>query len=737
MSDAPVLTMDFETRSDIPIRKAGAARYATDETTEVMMLAARLPGAEATDIWYSREVDAPAVMGAILKSGPDKGTRRTLLDAIEIYSGDAFLKEIDHAARTGCIIEAHNMMFEWQIWHNIMVPKYGVRPLDPRQVRCSAAKAASYSLPRSLEGVGAALQLDVQKDLEGGKLLKRLCKMRHPTKDNPRLWFGDQAEILRLGEYCIRDVDTEIAVSEALPDLPQQEWDLWIVDQAMNNRGVQLDIELIKKCQKLAAEAKIELNKELFYLTGIEKTSQRQRLLDYFREEGVPLENMQAGSLDAALESGDLDKDMYRAIEVVREGNKTTTSKLDAMLLRAQKDGRARDNLMFHAASTGRWGGRGIQLQNLKRGSVKDMDKECRMLGNCDIDLLMDITDKPIDRISGAIRGMIIPSPGKEFIVADYSAVEARGLMWVANAGEALEVFRSGADIYNSMASDIYGRPVDRKRPEDAVAGQLGKQAILGLGYQMGGGKFLTTCRGYNIAFSSDLIRTLVSTEEYAELKESIERSWHVYEKSEYTRDDIGELVLSKFIVNRYRAKYPEVTALWKDLEMSAIQAIKMGMAGQAKWVKAAGGKIHYKMIGTFLACRLPSGRMIWYPNATLKQKKTPWSEPDNPTYKESIRYMGVDSNTKRWAIQWTYGGKLCENVIQAICRDLMGYAMKLAEASGTYIPILTVHDELITEVVAGEGDVEEFCELICRRETYAADFPLQAEGQRLLRYKK
>lgn len=740
------VTIDFETRSAAPLKKTGAFRYASDPSTQVMMLAYKIDDGP-TQLWYSPDIDAPAELGRVLKSGPNKGQQKVLCEPIALYQGDDILQPLFHAIHQGAIVEAHNAMFERAIWRRICIEKFGWPDIPNPQWRCSAAKAASYALPRSLEEAGTHMGLAVQKDMEGSKLLHKLMKRRKPTGDNPRVWPGDQEEFVRLGEYCVRDVDTEHELSSKLPDWPAIEWDYWHVDQRMNEDGIALDTDLARHCNFLSERVKDLLNLSIFELTGIEKGSNRKKIQEWLEFRGYELPNMQAGTLDEMLERDDLPWDVKEVVRLTRSVNKTTTSKFAAMLLRADEDGRARDNLMFHAASTGRWGGRGIQMQNLKRGAVKDMDAACERIAAISAEDLIEEEDDPIDHLGDIIRGLIIPGSGKEFMVADYSAIEARGTMWLAGQEDALDVFRSGADIYCETASDIYGVPIDKKLAKAGdqfhfIARMLGKQSVLGLGYQMGPGKFLITCRGYGIHFDRKLIDSIISREEQDEIAIELLSKWHMYGRSsEITKEDVisGELILAKYIVDRYRTKYFRVKELWDDLNRSAIAAVKDHQNGIKRWTPAAGGRVNYKVVGPFLACRLPSGRFLWYMHPELRMKKAPWAEDNdpNPPKVETLTYMGVDSRTKQFVRQATYGGHLTENVVQALSRDIMANALLLTERHPLYTPCLTVHDEIIAEVPKGQGDIRDFERLICQLPSWADGFPIEAEGERLLRYKK
>lgn len=300
-----------------------------------------------------------------------------------------------------------------------------------------------------------------------------------------------------------------------------------------------------------------------------------------------------------------------------------------------------------------------------------------------------------MELLSGATRGAICAAPGKELIAADYASVEARGLFWTAGATRALDILAKNHSIYKDMTGAIMeakGTPIadpqaiEKGTPEYI----LGKQSILGLGYQMGGPKFLVTCAGYGIDITDDF---------------------------------------AKSIVKLYRGTYPEVPKLWYAMEAGAIQAVLNG-PGAAKGVQVA--NMRWCMRGEFLHCKLPSNRLLSYYKPIVIDSTTPWGDKC-----KKIMYMGTDTFSKKWCYQKTYGGKLVENVIQALCRDLMTAAMIRAQGTPYEKIVFTVHDEIVAEVDEGKGSHEEFEALISELPPWATGFPVAAEGFTARRYKK
>lgn len=762
----PRATIDFETRSACDIMKQGAWQYSLHPTTEVMCLAVRLPSWPAARLWAA-PIDYS--WGKQDELDPEA------------------LAELFIWIALGGLIEAHNAFFEQSIWLNICVPKLNWPEVEQTRWRCSAAKASMHSIPRSLGGACAALDLPVQKDGEGRKLMLKLCKPRKPRKaeqlllvardeaiydqdpdaldkaeeelrgsgwDGTHFWHDSQEDLAGLFQYCQTDVDSEHCLSEALPDLPEHELRIWQMDQRMNLRGVLADVKLAQVALKLVDQVAGQMTRELQAITGIEglKASQRKAIREWLATQGVDIPDTTGATLDEWLAKEDFKKKKpacHRVIRVVREVNRTSTAKYVSVLQMAAADGRIRDLMMYHGAGTGRWSGKGLQPHNFPRGNIKDMDLAVEVLMSEDVEYIKAMYGEIIETLSGTLRGVLIASPGKDFMVADYAAIEARVIAWLAHADQALDVFRSGKCIYMDMATDIYGYPVTNKKTQ-ADERQMGKQAILGLGFGMGFITFLFTCHKYNITFTKEQCRRIVG-DRWIELEDYMERYFfperfcppeevsrnkkngtvrrnRISKAGLILKEVIHELILMKHIVDAYRKKYPMIVQMWQDVEDAAVAAIRS--PGRA--VKSKLGRCTFVVEKRFLKCYLPSGRALHYCDPKLTQRPTPWGDK-----KDIVLFMGVNPVTKQWSRDDTYGGKLVENITQAVARDLMAEAMVNADESGLYEVILSVHDELIAEVDKDKGSVEEFEELMSKTPGWAEGCPVAAEGWRGPRYRK
>jgi len=736
MTNAPRITIDFESRSACDIGR-GAWLYSKHASTEPLCLAYKIGDAK-TRLWH------PGYAHLGIKESPYP---QDLMDAID----------------DGWLVEAHNRFFEHCLWSNIMEPLWGWRPIKREQWRCSAAKAAYYSLPRALENAVKALKMSVEKDMEGNKIMRKLCKPRKPTKlekskllqeginpDTVILWHESVEDFERNWLYCENDVEAEHAFSELLPDLPPEELRIWQMDQDMNLRGVRCDLTMVKSALCMRDREVSAMNAELADIMGIPDderegfgASQRAKVKDWINTQGVALPDTQAATLDKFAEKK-LPAEILAAINIVREVNRSSTAKYEAMLERADvTDWRLRDLMMYHGASTGRWAGKGVQPHNFPRGDIKLIDLACQLVVEEDYHAIRALFGEVMEHLSYSLRGAMTATPGRDLMVADFAAIEARVVFWLAGDDTALNVFRSGKDIYCDMATGIYGFEVKKK--ENPTERQFGKQAILGLGFEMGFVTFLLTCRKYDIVFSIDQCKRIVG-DQWNMLVEKIEhyflqdkrRIKKMRDEELSIRDNMHVLVLMQFTVNKYRARYPEVKQMWRDQEEGAVQAIRNpGMRidckrGRNTWVvETIAGQ---PCLVTYLA----SGKPLhyWYPK--LELRKTPFKTPDGaPVLKPVITFWAVDPYTKKWSLQDTYGGKLVENITQATARDLMALAMVRADDGGTYDVLLSVHDELVCEVDKDKGNVKEFERLISETPGWAEGCPVDAEGWRGERYRK
>ena len=762
-------TIDFETRSACDIRKHGAYLYALHPTTEVMCLAYKLPGYDSWRLWHMAHPNH-----GLEESKPP----HDLLEYVE----------------DGGIVEAHNAFFEQVIWWFHMVKKRGWPPVKKTGWRCSAAKASASALPRSLGGACAAMGLpfDLQKDKDGRKIMLKLSKPRAPSKaeivawmesqeltgdyrrykkafteSNGPLWHEDLGDLKKLWAYCGQDVVSEEALSAVVPDLSPQELRVWQIDQQMNWRGVRFDLPMARAALSMADAYKAELNAELKELTGIESATRRQAVLEWLaKHESLDLPDTQAQTLEWFIKNADMSGRARRVCEIVTSVNKTSTRKYQSMLNMADADDwRARDHLMYHGASTGRYSGKGVQIQNFKARDliVKDFEEAADDIKSKDMTWCSIAYDDVMTLLSDSLRGAIIPDPNRRFAVADYSAIEARCVLWLASATDALNVFYDGGDIYCDMASHIYGFDVNKK--DNPHERQFGKQAVLGLGYGMGFVTFLITCRSYNITFSIDEVVRILGKEKFVKYRDWVRShlcldappDWvwddpdetkkykerkraaakvirRLKEHRENVNDIIHELALMKYTVDVYRNRYAEVKQLWKDQEEAAISAVSQweNEIFPDEGPRVPCGMVTWFVRDNFLCCELPSGRLLRYRDPEVKSVKTAWGE-----VKQGLRYMSINGTTKKWERTATYGGKIVENITQAVARDIMVEALLRIVDFGIYDPVMSVHDELVSEFDAGDGSCEEYEELMSIVPPWAQGCPIDAEAEVLTRYKK
>lgn len=457
------LTIDFETRSAASIKTVGAAAYAQHPTTEVICLALKPQGEEPV-VWMG-----PGFRSPELASSP----RIPCVD-------DDVVREMVSSAD---IIEAHNAQFEYFIWKYVM-PRYGFDMFDTAKLRCSAAKAAMFGLPRDLAGACAAAGVPQQKDDAGHRLMLKLCKprrarkeemLRDPNWEKRLYWYDNPAEIERLVLYCMQDVRAEESLSDALPELPEREQKLWQLDLAINDRGVRIDAPAVRAILDGIALHSADMKREFQRMTGLESPTQRDATLRHLVALGVQMDGLTKADVETALASTE-NETAKRILEIRQSLSKSSTAKYQAFLNAAGPDDRIRGCFMYHGAGTGRWSGRLIQPQNFPRGTFSDVEPCVRFFEEGDLEDVELFYGDVMEAASTCIRSMIVPAPGCDFICADYSSIEGRVLAWIAGEESALDVYREGGDPYKVAASAIYHVPYDKV---DKGQRQVGKVAEL------------------------------------------------------------------------------------------------------------------------------------------------------------------------------------------------------------------------------------------------------------------
>lgn len=662
MADRVRVVIDAETRSRLDVTVVGASRYCRHDSTHLLCLGYTLPDG-STHLWVK-----------------DDPPPTDLFDAIT----------------NGALVYAHNTMFERCLWTFVCVPRLGWPEVPVDQWRDSMAQANAIGLPSALaEALPAAGGMH-EKNMEGHRIMLKLSKPRRHSKHDKRDWFDDPEDFEKLHTYCLDDVIGEDELIDRTYSLNPEELKIWQFDQEVNMRGTYMDRDAILAALDLIEKIMYDNEAELEILTSgrILTAGQRDRLIDYCAELGYPIPDMTADTVELVLSrlQGTTDpngKIVQRIMEIRQENGKSSTKKFVAMLDRLDDDNRIRGYLQYCGAfRTGRWAGRGVQIHNLPRGEfAKQAPEIVELILARDLDGLREQFGNPMSAISTAIRAMFTAAPGHELVSADYAAIEARGVFWLASDKEGLEVFHSGRDPYKDMASTIFGVPYENITDDQRF---VGKQAILGLGYRMGWKKFMAQCESYGQPISEELAKRVVDT---------------------------------------YRARFWRVVEFWDECERAAINAIQY--PDYRFKVQVHHGHIEYFMHGSYLMCKLPGGRIIGYPEAELQDVMTPWGQE-----KLAVTYMGKNSHTNQWERLNTHGGTLVENVTQATARDLLALAMLRLEDAG-YPIVLHVHDETVSEVLEGTGSLEEYCSIMEVTPKWAKGFPIKAEGWIGKRYRK
>ena len=466
------LYIDFETRAIVDIKKVGAWGYAAHPLTEIMCLAYSWDG-------------APVV---VLTLADLNAGRRPWVEGGRI---DDF------------ILVAHNAHFEYAVYHSILVARAGWPAIeDPNRWECTLARAAMSNLPISLGHCAAALNVPQQKDFTGRAAMLKLCKPvdTDPVSLDP-IYNEDLELYAILYQYCAKDVEVEIALDRILPALPASEKAIWNLDLIINKRGVQIDVALARSAAELARELTTELNFRLNSLTGgaVSKASRIAEIKKWCAVQGVTeITSLDKPAVVALMARADVPAMVKEVLAVRQQVGKSSTAKYEAAVNAAMADGRARGLLQYHAAGTGRWGGRLLQPQNFPKGldaRAQAAAIEAINGGGAQVFSLM-YGDQAMETLSGALRGVITAARGKQLVVADFNAIEPRVLFWGAGDAEALKTYRSGGSPYLDMGSFIYKRPITRK---DAAEYAVAKMTILGCGYGMGALRFQAQCADYGI----------------------------------------------------------------------------------------------------------------------------------------------------------------------------------------------------------------------------------------------
>ena len=642
-----ILEMDIESFSDVDLIKCGVYAYADSPAFEILLFAYSFDGGET--------------------------------QIIDLAQGEKFPAEVEDAIFDVSVTKtAYNANFE-----RTCLSKYFGRYIPPESWHCSAVQAAMLALPRSLEDVGRVLGLDEQKMKEGKELIRYFCIPCKPTKANggrtrnlpchaPEKW-----ELFKT--YCKRDVDVEKSIRRKLHNfpIPESEMELYRLDQRINDRGVLVDMGLVEQaiaCERLHKEV---VTKRAYELTGLENPNSVAQLKGWLGDKGMEAESLSKKAVADMIAETDGEVEELLRLRLLMA--KTSVKKYEAMERSVCSDGRVHGMLMFCGANrTSRWSGKIVQIQNLPKNYIPDLElaRDLVKQGRFeDIELLYDSTPNVLSEL---IRTAFIPKPGCRFVVADFSAIEARVLAWLSGEQWRLDVFTSHGKIYEASASSMFHVPMEEITKGSPLR-QKGKLAELGLGFGGAAGALISMG-----ALDMGL-----------------------------TEEELPPLVAA------WRKANPHITQFWWDVDAAAIKAV-------TEKQKTKVGKIIFEYKSGILFITLPSGRRLSYVKPRMAV---------NRFGRDSLTYEGISEN-KKWSRIETYGPKLVENIVQGTARDLLAEAMLRVEKKG-YPIVMHCHDEIIAEVPEGSGSVDEMCEIMAIQPKWAEGLPLRADGYSCSFYQK
>ena len=615
-------------------------------------------------------VEAPDFTILLFAYSVDRGP----VTCCDFAQGETLPENVVEALRDhGVVKTAFNAAFE-----RVCISHYFGWPLmDPAQWRCTMVRAARMGLPLSLGQCGEVLRLADGKMKEGAALIRYFSVpnrgKRHLPADAPDRW-----EVFK--QYCIRDVEVEQAILAKVRrlEIPAFDEELYTVDQRINDRGVMIDAQMVANAARFDDDYKAELLKEAQQISGMENPNSPAQIKQYIHQAtGLPIQSLNKKDLD------DIEKQLKywpkprRVLEIRREMGKTSNKKYPAMLQCVCQDGRIHGLLQFcGAARTGRWAGRLVQIQNLPQNHLQDLDYARQLVKAGDLaDFELNYSN-PTQVLSELIRTAFIAKPGCTFHVCDFSAIEARVIAWIAGENWVLDVFRKGGDIYCATASQMFGVPVE-KHGANAELRQKGKIAVLALGYGGGIGA-LENMGGSKMGLT---------------------------EREE------------KEIIQKWRDANSRIVKFWATVEAAAMKALKTGESTTIhRGIEVA------KRWG-MLTITLPSGRIVCYPRARIGTEYGDSWRGDH----EIIEYEGLNQTTKKWEAIRTYGGKLTENIVQSVARDILGIVILRAEAAGLKI-VFHIHDAIGVEAEPGQT-LEDVTAIFSQPIDWCKDLPLKGAG--------
>ena len=645
------LSCDIETFSDVDLIRCGVYKYADSPNFEMLLFAYAV----------------------------DDGD----VHIIDIAGGEELPEKIIQAIKSDTVVKtAYNAQFE-----RVCLSRYLKLPdgeyLNPQSWYCTAVQAAELALPLSLADVGSVLGLERQKMTEGKELIKYFCVPCKPTKSNGNCTRNRPCHDINKWEtfkkYCMRDVDVERQIADKLKMYPisDEEHRLYVLDQIINDRGVLVDSELAEQAVKLNSIQTAVAVEQAYMITGLENPNSVTQLKQWLKEKGVEIESLSKKSVKSLADETDGDVSEMLKLRLLMA--KTSVKKYEAVIRSVCSDNRVHGMMRFCGANrTGRWSGNILQPQNLPQNHLPDLTLARDIVKDGDFEMLDMMFGNVPNVLSELIRTVLIPKPNHRFIVADFSAIEARVLAWIAGEQWRIDTFKNGGDIYCASASKMFKVPVE-KHGVNGELRQKGKISELACGY------------GGSVGALKNMGAVEMGVQE-------------------------NEL---QGLINDWRNANPHIVRFWYEVGNAAMKAIK-------EKTTVPLGKLVFAYERGILFIRLPSGRRLSYIKPRIGT---------NRFGGDSITYMGINS-AKKWDRLETFGGKLKENIVQGTARDLLANALINAANAG-YDTVFHVHDEIICEVPNGYGSVDELCKLMCIKPEWADGLPLNADGFECEYYKK
>jgi DNA polymerase len=657
------ILLDYETYSEIDLVKCGADVYSKHPSTDIICLSWGELGGEPEDLWWPSWQPVP--------------------------------EKLAQAIRDGARLHAFNARFERLITANIAGPRYMMPGPKLDQWHCSEAHAKVNGMGGKLELLGPVMGLSEQKDSEGHRVMLQISKPRKPSKNDPSTRWNDPEKTARVGKYCIQDWRTENALIKALPPFPPAERKVWLFDQYINDRGIQVDVEAVAAASELVEKALKEACARLDTLTGGEVTTPNQvaKILEFVRQNSEKsIEDLTAWSVENYLKDCDPENPASQVLQIRQDVGRTSVKKLAPLQVAIGHDGVMRGMLQYcGAASTGRWAGRLFQPHNIPRGDLSqlDMDTLIRLIkAKDDFTLRLAFNGSVMAAVVQSLRGMLIPRSRRIMGAGDYSGIELVITMWLAGDTLALEKIRKGIDLYIEMAKKIYQRDdIVKKDPER----QTGKATVLGCGFGLGGSTFKTQAeQTYGVVVSEEMAQTCVTM---------------------------------------YREEYPLVKRAWYGLDEAFMYALTHpGKEGTY-------GKVSYRLEGDWMVCRIPSGRELRYYKPKVRMEEMPWSTEEKPDIRPRPIYLAFKEG--RWQEIRGYGGLFFENVVQALARDVIVSGMMSLEQMAHFM-LLSVHDEAVVEGAPHNVTEKSIVDIMeGSKPLWLGDAPLRVEAWTGERYRK